>query len=61
MENADVPQGTILFVRLSLSGIPLEDSQGLTANAGYAGTCVSFLFRLKVRLSMRATVKASCL
>src|SRR5690606_12627679 len=44
VENADISQGTTLFVRLYHSDTPLEDSAELTADQNYEDVCANFLF-----------------
>jgi protein-disulfide isomerase len=41
---SDVPAGTMLFARLSRDGVPIEDTDQLTAQQDYQDVCVWFAF-----------------
>jgi protein-disulfide isomerase len=44
MEESDIPQGTSVFARLFRDGMPVEDSDVITADRDYTNTCVYFIF-----------------
>lgn len=42
VNDSSIPQGTVMFARLSLNGQPIEDTDVITADADYS--CVAFAF-----------------
>ncbi|MDX1993698.1 MAG: hypothetical protein SF029_15020 [bacterium] len=42
--DSQIPEGTIIFVRLYRNGTPIEDAPEIQADQDYDSTCINFIF-----------------